>query len=127
MSSFDFGGISAYKFGLAVDTSANVNSVAIDTAGFEGVAIVGVSGDGTLSSTNKFSFSFVESDDTNISNASAVAEADALAIVATNSAVWASVRPIKRYVFAQLVAEGSASANIAVLGALGYPHNAPTQ
>ena len=127
MSSFDFGGISAYKFGLAGLVAANTDSVAIDTQGFEGVAVVGVASTGTLSTTNKFTVNFLESDDTNISNASAVAEADSLAIVATNSAVWASVRPVKRYVFARLIRGGSASANIAVLGALGYPHNAPTQ
>lgn len=128
MASFDFGGISAYKFGLAGLIAANTNSVAMDTQGFEGVAVVGVASTGTLSATNNFSFNFLESDDTNISNATAVARIGTKAeIVATNSAVWTSVTPAKRYLFAQLIRGGDASANVAVLGAMGFPHDAPTQ
>lgn len=128
MASFDFGGISAYKFGAVGLIAANTNTVAMDTQGYEGVAIGAVASTGTLSASNKFSFNFLESNDTNISNATAVARVGKKAeIVAVNSAVWTSLTPSKRYVFAQLIRGASASANIAVFGAMGYPHNAPTQ
>lgn len=130
MASFDFGSVSAYKFGAAGLIAENTNSIAIDTQGFEGVAIVATASTGTLSDSNKFSFNFLESDDTNISNATAIPAnrvGDKAEIVATNSAVWTSIAPVKRYVFAQLVRGASASANIAVLGALGYANNEPTQ
>lgn len=128
MASFDFGGKSAFKFGALGLLAANTNSVAIDTQGFEGVAFVATASTGTLSTTNKFTFKFLESDDTNISNATAVARVGKPAeLVSTNSAVWQSVTPAKRYVFAQLIRGASASANVAVIAALGYPHNAPTR
>jgi hypothetical protein len=128
MASFDFGSKSAYKFGSLGLVEANTNSVAIDTQGFEGIAVVASAGTGTLSEANNFTLNFLESDDTNISNATAVARVGSEAkLIETNSAVWQSVTPAKRYVFAQLIKGGSASANVAVLASLGYPHNAPTQ
>jgi hypothetical protein len=127
MASFDFGSISAYKFGAVGLLAANTNSVAIDTKGFEGVAVVATASTGTLSDTNKFTLNFLESDDSNISNATSVARAGSASLTETNSAVWASVTPSKRYVFAQLIRGGSASANVAMIASLGYPHNAPTK
>lgn len=128
MASFDFGGVSAYKLGVIGLLAANTNTIAMDTQGYEGVAVVGISSTGTLSASNKFSFNFLESDDTSISNAVAVPVARVgtkAEIVAINSAVWTSVAPTKRYLFAQLVRGASASANISVFAALGFPHNAP--
>lgn len=128
MASFDFGSISAYKFGAIGTLNANTNSVAIDTQGYEGVAFVISAGSGTLSSVNNFTLNFLESDDTNISNATSVARVGSEAkLTQANTAVWQSVTPAKRYVFAQLIKGGSASATLAVTAALGYPHNAPTQ
>lgn len=130
MASFDFGSVSAYKLGAIGLLAANTNTIAMDTQGYEGVAVVGVATTGTLSTTNKFTFNFLESDDTNISNATAVPVGrigTKAEIVAVNSAVWTSVAPTKRYLFAQLIRGASASANIAVLASLGYPNNAPTQ
>jgi hypothetical protein len=127
MASFDFGSISAYKFGAVGLVAANTNSVAIDTKGFEGVAVVATASTGSLSATNNFTLNFLESDDTNISNATAVARKGEAKLTATNSAVWASVTPSKRYVFAQLIRGGTASANVAMIASLGYPHNAPTK
>jgi len=127
MASFDFGSISAYKFGAVGLLAANTNSVAIDTKGFEGVAVVATASTGTLSDTNNFTLNFLESDDSNISNATSVARAGSASLTETNSAVWASVTPSKRYVFAQLIRGGSASANVAMIASLGYPHNAPTK
>jgi len=128
MASFDFGNISAYKFALSGLVEANTDSAAIDTQGYEGVAVVALAGTGTLSASNKFTLSFLESDDTNVANATAVARVGSVAeIVEANSVVWTSVTPAKRYLFAKLTRGASASANIAVIGALGYAHNAPTQ
>lgn len=127
MASFDFGSISAYKFGAVGLLAANTNTVAIDTKGFEGVAFIATASTGSLSATNNFTFNFLESDDDTISNAVAVARVGKKAsLTETNSAVWQSVTPSKRYVFAQLIRGGTASANIAVTAALGFPHNAPT-
>lgn len=130
MASFDFGSISAYKFGAVGLFAENTNTVAMDTQGFEGVAVVATASTGTLSASNKFTFNFLEGDDTNISNASAIPSnrvGEKAEIVAINSAVWTSITPTKRYVFAQLIREASASANIAVFGAMGYANNEPTQ
>jgi hypothetical protein len=44
----------------------------------------------------------------------------------SNVAVKATFKPSKRYVFATYVPTTNASANIATVGALGFPHSAPT-
>ena len=126
MASFDLASITAFEFGAQGLITANTDSVAIDTQGYEGVTIVASSGTGTLSTTNKFTIQFVESDDTNISNATAVQRAETGSIIATNSVVSVGAVPEKRYLFAKLIKGASASANIAVIGALGYPVSAPT-
>lgn len=133
MASFDFGAVSAYKFAgsNAIASNTNANSLAIDTQGFEGVAVVSSVAASTLNAATDLTVSleFLEGDDTNISNASAL---DAKFIVnnpdleTSNTAYWASVKPNKRYLFAKYVPSTNAAANVVCLGALGLPHNAPT-
>jgi hypothetical protein len=134
MASFDFGSVSAYKFGLlaAVGSNTNATTVAIDTQGFEGVAVVSSVGASTLNAALDLTVSveFLEGNDTNVSNASAVASGYVVSnptLVASNVAYWAAVVPTKRYLFAKYVPTTNAAANIASVGALGFPHNAPTQ
>jgi len=134
MASFDFGSISAYtvaQFGV-VGSNTNTNTGAVDTQGYEGVAVVHAVGAGNLNAEADLSVSvlFFEGDDTNISNASALPSNYIISnpvLGASNVAVWASVKPSKRYLFAKYVPTTNASANIATVGALGFPHKAPTQ
>jgi hypothetical protein len=134
MASFDLGSITAYKFALAtaIASNTNANSAAIDTQGFEGVAVVSAVAASTLNVAANLSVSveFLESTDTNISNATAVAAGAVVTnpvLGASNTAYWASVRPTKRYLFAKYVPTTNATANVVSVGALGFAHNAPTQ
>jgi hypothetical protein len=134
MALFDFGAISAYKFAgsNAIEANTNANSLAIDTQGFEGVAVVSAVAASTLNAATSLTVSleFLEGNDTNISNASPL---DAKSVVfnpdleTSNIAYWASVRPVKRYLFAKYVPTTNATANVVTVGALGFPANAPTQ
>jgi hypothetical protein len=133
MASFDFGSISAYKFARygVVGSNTNASTPAIDTQGFEGVALVSAVGLSTLNAaaTLTVSVELLESNDTNISNATAVASKYIISnpdLATSNVAVKATFKPTKRYVFATYVPTTNASANIATVGALGFPHNAPT-
>jgi len=134
MASFDFGSISAYKFALSanVKTNTNANSAAIDTAGYEGVAVVTAVAASALNAETSLTLSaeFLQGDDTNISNASALPSGYIVSnptIAASNTAYWASVVPSKRYLFVKYVPTTNADANIVSIGALGFAHEAPTQ
>lgn len=134
MASFDFGAISAYKFAgsAAIASNTNANSLAIDTQGFEGVAVVSAVSASTLNveANLTVSLEFLEGDDTNVANATALASKFITAnpdLEESNTAYWASVKPNKRYLFAKYVPSTNATANVVTLGALGFPHNAPTQ
>jgi hypothetical protein len=133
MASFDFGSISAYKFARygVVGSNTNASTAAIDTQGFEGVSIVSAVGLSTLNTALDLSVSveLLEGNDTNVSNATAVASNYIISnpdLVTSNVTVKATFKPTKRYVFATYVPTTNASANIATIGALGFPHNAPT-
>lgn len=134
MASFDFGSVSAYKFALSanVASNTNANSAAIDTAGFEGVAVVTVVAASELNAASSLTLSaeFLEGDDTNISNASALPSGYVVSnptIAVSNTAFHASVVPSKRYLFVKYVPTTNADANIVCIGALGFAHKAPTQ
>jgi hypothetical protein len=133
MASFDFGSVSAYKFARygVVGSNTNASTGAIDTQGFEGVSIVSAVGLSTLNTALDLSVSveLLEGNDTNVSNATAVASNYIISnpdLVTSNVTVKATFKPTKRYVFAKYVPTTNASANIATIGALGFPHNAPT-
>lgn len=131
MASFDFGNQSAYKFALAkfMNAATAENTAAIDTKGFESVA-VGVScGLSNISEgAPSIAITFRESDDTNISNSTVTTRgADAQTLASSNTVSWASIAPTKRYLFATLTPSAAVSANVHVFGALGNPHNAPTK
>ena len=131
MASFDFGSVSDYKFALASNVTANTNSTGIDTAGFEGVAFVTSVGTSNLNADagRTISVSFLESADSNISNATAVDSARVVSndvVNASNTAFQASVVPTKQYLFGQLTISADLTANVHCVGALGFPHNAPT-
>lgn len=131
MASFDFGSISAYRFGFygQVNAGTNANTAAIDTQGFEGVAIVTSLGSANTTAANtNVSVTLLESDDNTNANATAIASNFIIENqdIDSNVGTWkASFKPSKRYVFAR-VASTATNANIAIVGALGFPHNAPT-
>lgn len=131
MASFDFGNQSAYKFALAkaIAGAGAENTAAIDTKGFESVA-VGVSCglSNIVEGAPSIAITFRESDDTNISNSTVTTRgADAQTLASSNTVAWASIAPTKRFLFATLTPSAAVSANVHVFGALGNPHNAPTK
>lgn len=133
MASFDFGNQTAYKFALAsfMNAVTAVNTAAIDTKGYESVAVgvsCGLSNINAETGAPSIAITFRESDDTNISNSTVTTRgADAQALAASNTVAWASIAPTKRYLFATLTPSAAVSANVHVFGALGNPHNAPTK
>jgi hypothetical protein len=131
MASFDFGSVSAYRFALgATNVTANTNTAAIDTRGFEGVAVVAVVSTSNLLSTGPtITMAFREGNDTNISNATALPAKYIVSnqtLSGNNATYKASVVPSKRYLFAQLITSAACTANLSVIGALGYPQSSPT-
>jgi len=131
MSSFDFGSVSAYRLALgATNVTANTNTAAIDTQGYEGVAVVAVVSTSNLAVAGPtITMAFLEGNDTNISNATALPAKYIVSnqILSGNNATYkASVVPNKRYLFAQLNRSAACTANLSVIGALGYPQASPT-
>lgn len=134
MSIYDFGSQSAYTFAgsNAIASNANANSLAIDTKGYKGVAVVSAVAASTLNvDTNlTVSLTFSEGDDTNISNATALPAQYVVKnprLEESNTAYWASVKVNKRYLFATYVPTTNAAANVVTVGALGFPIESPTQ
>jgi len=134
MSTFDFGSVSAYTFAgsNAIDSNTNANSLAIDTQGYNGVAIVSAVAASTLNAETNLTVSLVfkEGDDTNISNATNLGSQYIVSnptLEASNTAYWASVKVNKQYLFATYVPTTNATANVVTVGALGFPDTAPTQ
>lgn len=136
MSLYDFGSVSAYKFAgsNAIAANTNANSLAIDTQGYSGVAVVSAVAASTLNAAADLTvgLEFFEGNDTNISNASAIGSKFIISnptLGASNTAYWASVKVSggKRYLFAKYVPTTNATANVVTVGALGFPNNAPTQ
>lgn len=131
MASFDFGSVSAYKFALATAVTATTNTAAIDTKGFQGVAVVAsVSLSNLNTGTQTIAMSFREGDDTNVTNSTALDSKYIITnptMTASNTSFWASVVPAKRYLFATLTPESAVNANVSVLGALGFGADLPTQ
>lgn len=131
MASFDFGNISAYKFAGQNEVTANTNATAIDTQSFEGVAVVSAVSTSNINAvTSAITVAFLEGDDSNIANATALDSGSIVtnpSLTASNTAFWASVRPTKRYLFPRYLPTADVTANVTTIGALGFPHNAPTQ
>lgn len=132
MSLFDFGAVSAYRFAgsNAISANTNADSLAIDTQGYKGVALVSAVGASTLNVAEDLTVSvvFKEGDDTNIANATPLAAQYVVSnpdLVESNVAVKASVKLNKRYLFATYVPSTNATANVVTIGALGYPEEAP--
>lgn len=143
MSQFDLGQQSNVQYGhvtyAATDTNTNVNSTAIDTAGYAGVAValvLGKLGGGvtTINAGNGFKLGLYESDDNTRANATAVAASRVVnetdEATAENTVAYYSVAPTKRYVFGEFTktnaAAAATNANFAVVGVLGFPNDAPT-
>ena len=143
MSQFDFGKQSNIQYGYvsyaATSTNTNVNSGAIDTAGYAGAAIglvLGEVGGGasTINTGNGFKLGLYESDDNTRANATAIASGRIInasdEAVAENTTVLYSVAPTKRYLFGEFTktnaSAGATNANFAVVGFLGFPNDAPT-
>lgn len=135
MASFDFGNqINCQVAVSARSVVANVNATAVDTSGYEGAAFALQSGTAVaLNAIATVSLSFSESDDTNISNATAIESGRILrsaSVTAANTIAWGSVANTKRYVFANIVVGGSQAAAVntiaGVTGILGLPHISPT-
>lgn len=117
------------------EITATTTSNAIDTAGFEGVAFVFETGKSAAAATflnaaNTLTVSYLESDDTNVSNATNV-DTDRIqsapVLNNVNTTFFGGVTPAKRYVFARLTEAGTVNALVSGTAILGDAHNVPTQ
>lgn len=134
MASYDFGALVKASFAGSQASVANTNfsSSSIDTQGFEGVAVTSAVGLSTLNALADpvltVTATFLEGDDTNISNATALPSkyvGNNPVLGTSNIAYTASVKPNKRYLFVTYVPTTTALANVTTLGVLGFPHEAP--
>lgn len=106
--------------------TSNVNGSAVDLRAYTGVVqVITHSGDITAGDNNStFTIALLESDDTNISNASAIGTNIGLTNVGTLNTVGLDTRGTKRYLFAQgNIAGGNSPAfpcSVAVAGETKY-------
>ena len=141
MSLFDFGQQSNVQWSALLTggtTNANANGSAIDTATFSGVGVAlvgGAKGDatGAINVGNALRLAFREGDDTNVANATRLSAANLVKtedLTAVNTVAYYSIRPTKRYVFPEVYKTNATSVtsnvNVAIVGVLGFPNNAPT-
>ena len=129
MASFDLGNRIKGAFGINQRVAAAVNTFAIDTLGYESVALVAQVGAGNTNATINAVLTLLESDDNTVANATAIS-ADRIiengVLNAANTAFTVSVAPTKRYVFANVVPSAAFTSNVSVVGILGDAHNEPT-
>ena len=129
MASFDLGNRIKGAFGINQRVAAAVNTFAIDTLGFESVALVAQVGAGNTNATINAVLSLLESDDNTVANATAIS-ADRIiengVLNAANTAFTVSVAPTKRFLFANVVPSAAFTSNVSIVGILGDAHNEPT-
>jgi hypothetical protein len=129
MASFDLGNRIKGAFGINQRVAAAVNTFAIDTLGYESVALVAQVGAGNTNATINAVLTLLESDDNTVANATAIS-ADRIiengVLNAANTAFTVSVAPTKRYVFANVVPSAAFTSNVSIVGILGDAHNEPT-
>lgn len=131
MASFDLGNVIKGTAAVVPQTAgvANINSVAVDTQGFESVAFVASVGTGNTNATINAVMAFYESNDTTRANATALDAGRVIknpTINASNASFTASVVPIKRYVFVEVDPAATFGSALSVTAILGNPHEAPT-
>lgn len=127
MASLDFAAKVAFQFAFAGDITGNTNTAAIDTQGFDGVAFVTSVRASNVSEGTEIDINFLESEDSNIANATAVERVVFNEPISeANVVLNASVVPAKRYLFAQYIPRGAGQATVHALGALGHAHDEPT-
>jgi hypothetical protein len=129
MASFDLGNRIKGAFGINQRVAAAVNTFAIDTLGFESVALVAQVGAGNTNATINAVLTLLESDDNTVANATAIS-ADRIiengVLNAANTAFTVSVAPTKRFLFANVVPSAAFTSNVSIVGILGDAHNEPT-
>ena len=130
MASFDLGNRIKGAFGINQRvTTAAVNTFAIDTLGYESVALVAQVGAGNTNATINAVLSLLESADNTVANATAIS-ADRIienpVLNSANTAFTVSVAPTKRFVFANVVPSAAFTSNVSIVGILGDAHNEPT-
>ena len=131
MASFDLGNKIKGAAALVPQTAgvANINSLAVDTQGFESVAFVATVGSGNTSATINAVMAFYESDDNTRANATALSASRIIenpTLNAANTTFTASVVPTKRYAFVELDPAATFGSAVSITAILGDPHNAPT-
>ena len=129
MASFDLGNRIKGAFGINQRVAAAVNTFAIDTLGFESVALVAQVGAGNTNATINAVLTLLESNDNTVANATAIS-ADRIienpVLNAANTAFTVSVAPTKRFLFANVVPAATFTSNVSIVGILGDAHNEPT-
>jgi hypothetical protein len=131
MASFDLGNRIKGAPAIVPQTVgvANINSLAVDTSGFESVAFIANIGTGNTSATINAVMFFFESDDNTRANATAVASGRIIEnpiLNASNATFTASVVPAKRYVFVELDPAATFGSPASITAILGDARNNPT-
>ena len=117
----------------AITADGTVNATAVDMQGYESIMFVPFTGTIT---DGDFTPALLEGDDTNVANATAVADADILptgtgqeasaALSTSNSVSKIGYRGLKRYVFCNLVAANvTTGGDAGVIALQGHPAEAP--
>lgn len=129
MALFDLGQLLGSSIAVAAQSlTSTTNSSAVDTSGYQSVTFITTTGAGTVNATNCFTASYLESDDTNVANASAIDSSRVLSSISffeANSSVIHSVVPTKRYVFQRLTETGTATQLIGSSAILGDARSIP--
>jgi hypothetical protein len=134
MASFDFANLINVQTSRPVRlVTGNTDSAAIDTLGYEGIAVIYGIGQ-TINGNPQMNIAFRVSEDTNVSNSVAIDSAyitkNPVIVNTVNTFAWAGIACLgnsedTRYVFPQIVANAS-NFNAVVFAVLGNPHSVPT-
>lgn len=122
MASLDFAAKFKPAFALASAVSTATNSAAIDTEGFDGVSVV----TSVTASAGVVNVEFLESDDDDVGNATAVERVVFNPAIEATGVIWASPVPAKRYLFARYVPVSSGTATVHTIAILGHARFEPT-
>jgi hypothetical protein len=131
MASFDLGNRIKGAPAIVPQTVGvtNINSLGVDTSGFESVAFVATVGSGNTNATINAVMAFYESDSNSRAAAAAVPAGRIIenpTLNASNASFTASVVPTKRYVFVELDPAATFGSAASITAILGDARNNPT-
>lgn len=131
MASFDLSSVISVVPAIVPQTAgvANINSLAIDTAGYESFCLAVTTGSGNTNGTITAAVTGYESDDNTRANATAIPANRVTynpVINNSNATFQFNWVPVKQYVFAEVDPAATFGSPISAVAILGDPANAPT-